>query len=122
MGAAVGGVSGALSFFLFFFMGVLGAAPEPSASAKRLRSRSPDWDGSGEIGRMEVVVAGGGRALRAYFVRDRCVCHDLDRSHAEFKPDETKKKKKKKKPLHWKQLFFVQSYWRKSRKHGIRGN
>jgi len=27
----------------------------------------------------------------AYFVRDRCVCHDLDRSHAEFKPDETKK-------------------------------
>jgi len=29
----------------------------------------------------------------AYFVRGRCVCHDLDRSHAEFKPDETKNKK-----------------------------
>ena len=54
MGAAVGGVFGC-AFFLFFFMGMLGAAPEPSESAKRLRSRSPDWDGSGEIGRMEVT-------------------------------------------------------------------
>ena len=35
---------------------------------------------------MEVVVAGGGRTSCAF-------CHDLDRSHAEIKLDETKKKK-----------------------------
>ena len=92
VGAAVGGVcSGALSV-LSFFMGVLGAAPEPSESAKRLRSRSPDWDGSGEIGRMEVtkgivilepgkfvpdVYAPGRTSCAAgcvaHFVRGRCV-------------------------------------------------
>ena len=104
MGAAVGGGFGC-AFFLFFFMGMLGAAPEPSESAKRLRSRSPDWDGSGEIGRMEVTKGivfleprkfvsdtrpGALRARRAAW-RTSCAVtafrHDLHRSHAEIKID-----------------------------------